>query len=156
MAQREALAGKGRTPHVLLMTATPIPRTLGQVFHADLDVSDLRSAPAGRLRVVTGTRRFDELAQMGPDPTVGTWPLVVTEVAAGHRAFVIVPLVEEGEGDSGRSVDQVADDLQRWLAEAARAVGHASEQAASDRPHPRPAADGGSRRDHGCLPQQRP
>ena len=127
VAQREALAGKGRTPHVLLMTATPIPRTLGQVFHADLDVSDLRSAPAGRHRVLTGTRRFHELAQMGPDPTVGTWPLVVTEVAAGHRAFVIVPLVEEGEGDAGRSVDQVADDLERWLADAARAVGRATE-----------------------------
>ena len=127
VAQREALAGKGRTPHVLLMTATPIPRTLGQVFHADLDVSDLRSAPAGRLRVVTGTRRFDELAQIGPDPAVGTWPLVVTEVAAGHRAFVIVPLVEEGEGEAGRSVDQVADDLGRWLADAARAVGRGSD-----------------------------
>ncbi|HTS14805.1 MAG TPA: ATP-dependent DNA helicase RecG [Candidatus Sulfotelmatobacter sp.] len=123
VAQREALAGKGRTPHVLLMTATPIPRTLGQVFHADLDVSDLRTAPAGRKRVLTGTRRTIQLQQADDDPAVGTWPLVVTEVAAGHRAFVIVPLVEEGEGDGGRSVDQVADELGPWLARAARAVG---------------------------------
>ena len=45
VAHREALAAKGLAPHVLLMTATPIPRTLGQVLYADLDVSDLRSAP---------------------------------------------------------------------------------------------------------------
>ena len=47
VAQREALAARGRTPHILLMTATPIPRTLGQVFYADLEVSDLRGVPAG-------------------------------------------------------------------------------------------------------------
>ena len=50
VAQREALAAKGVSPHVLLMTATPIPRTLGQVLYADLDVSDLRSAPRAGLR----------------------------------------------------------------------------------------------------------
>ena len=48
-AQLEAKAGGGMTPHVLLMTATPIPRTLGQVLYADLDVSDLRTPPAGRV-----------------------------------------------------------------------------------------------------------
>ena len=49
--QRGALEAKagGRSPHVLLMTATPIPRTLGQVLYADLDVSDLRTPPAGRV-----------------------------------------------------------------------------------------------------------
>ncbi len=49
--QRAALEAKagGRSPHVLLMTATPIPRTLGQVLYADLDVSDLRTPPAGRV-----------------------------------------------------------------------------------------------------------
>ncbi|MFI5262101.1 MAG: ATP-dependent DNA helicase RecG [Candidatus Limnocylindrales bacterium] len=129
VGQRDALAGKGRTPHVLLMTATPIPRTLGQVFHADLDVSDLRAAPAGRKRVLTGTRRSSELRQVGPDPGVGTWPLVVTEVAARHRAFVIVPLVEEVEGAGARSVDQVADELGPWLIEAARAVGRPADEA---------------------------
>ena len=54
--QRGALEAKagGRSPHVLLMTATPIPRTLGQVLYADLDVSDLRTPPAGRVRIRTG------------------------------------------------------------------------------------------------------
>ena len=56
--QLEAKAG-GRVPHVLLMTATPIPRTLGQVLYADLDVSDLRTPPEGRVPIRTGIRRAE-------------------------------------------------------------------------------------------------
>ena len=85
--QLEAKAG-GVAPHVLLMTATPIPRTLGQVLYADLDVSDLRTPPAGRVPIRTGIRRPDELE--------GTWAKVREEAAAGHRSFVVVPLIEEG------------------------------------------------------------
>ncbi len=86
--QLEAKAGGSTTPHVLLMTATPIPRTLGQVLYADLDVSDLRTPPAGRLPIRTGIRRPDAL-----DPT---WAKVREEAAAGRRTFVVVPLIEEG------------------------------------------------------------
>ena len=86
VAQREALAAKGRSPHVLLMTATPIPRTLGQVLYADLDVTDLRSAPAGRARTRTGIRRSSDLD--------GTWERVREEAAAGHRTFVVVPHID--------------------------------------------------------------
>ena len=75
------------------MTATPIPRTLGQVLYADLDVSDLRTPPAGRVPIRTGIRR--------PDDLDGTWQKVREEAAAGHRTFVVVPLIEEG-GDRGR------------------------------------------------------
>jgi ATP-dependent DNA helicase RecG len=87
---------------VLLMTATPIPRTLGQVLYADLDVSDLRTQPAGRVPIRTGIRRPDDLA--------GTWRRVRDEAAAGHRAFVVVPLIEEGsEGiDDGSASPAVA------------------------------------------------
>ena len=90
--QLEAKAG-GRSPHVLLMTATPIPRTLGQVLYADLDVSDLRTPPAGRVPIRTGIRR--------PNDLEGTWRKVREEAALGHRTFVVVPLIEEGS-------DQVA------------------------------------------------
>ena len=69
VAQREALAAKGQSPHVLLMTATPIPRTLGQVLYADLDVTDLRAAPAGRAGTRTGIRR-----PIGPGPDLGAGP----------------------------------------------------------------------------------
>ena len=87
--QLEAKAGGDRAPHVLLMTATPIPRTLGQVLYADLDVSNLRTPPEGRLPIRTGIRRPDELE--------GTWQKVREEAAAGHRTFVVVPLIDEAD-----------------------------------------------------------
>jgi ATP-dependent DNA helicase RecG len=89
--QLEAKAG-GHAPHVLLMTATPIPRTLGQVLYADLDVSDLRTAPEGRIPIRTGIRRPDDLRP--------TWDRVRAEAAAGHRTFVVVPLIDEADPDA--------------------------------------------------------
>ena len=93
--QLEAKAG-GRSPHVLLMTATPIPRTLGQVLYADLDVSDLRTPPAGRVQIRTGIRRPAELE--------GTWRKVREEAALGHSTFVVVPLIEEGADEAEGAV----------------------------------------------------
>ena len=102
--QRAALEAKagGRSPHVLLMTATPIPRTLGQVLYADLDVSDLRSPPAGRVKIRTGVKR--------PPDLDGTWQKVREEAALGHRTFVVVPLIEEGvdEGDGAVAAESEA------------------------------------------------
>ncbi len=89
--QLEAKAG-GQAPHVLLMTATPIPRTLGQVLYADLDVSDLRTPPAGRVPIRTGIRHPDQLAPV--------WERVRQEAAAGHRTFVVVPLIDEADSDA--------------------------------------------------------
>ena len=88
--QLEAKAG-GRSPHVLLMTATPIPRTLGQVFYADLDVSDLRTPRPGGSRSGpgSGSRRI----------WTGRGSKVREEAAAGHRMFVVVPLIEETGDD---------------------------------------------------------
>ena len=123
VAQREALGAKGRSPHVLLMTATPIPRTLGQILLADLDVSDLRSLPAGRVPIGTGIRRTGDLAGAADDPARGAYPLIVREVRAGHRAFVVVPLVEEDEQTAARSADEVAAALPAQLARAAARIG---------------------------------
>ena len=93
--QRSQLESKaaGRTPHILLMTATPIPRTLGQVLYADLEVSSLRTPPAGRLPIATGIKR--------PDDLEGTWQFVRAEAGAGHRTFVVVPLIDEASDASG-------------------------------------------------------
>jgi ATP-dependent DNA helicase RecG len=104
--QRGALEAKARrgAPHVLLMTATPIPRTLGQVIYADLDVSTLRSSPEGRTPVRTGIRR--------PDDLEGTWARVREEAAAGHRTFVVVPRIGpavRAPGEQGE--DPALDDL---------------------------------------------
>jgi ATP-dependent DNA helicase RecG len=83
---------------VLLMTATPIPRTLGLVIYADLDVSTLRAAPAGRVPIRTGIRR--------PNDLDGTWDKVREEADAGRRTFVVVPRIgpaapKDGGGDAG-------------------------------------------------------
>jgi ATP-dependent DNA helicase RecG len=101
-AQLEAKAGGAVTPHVLLMTATPIPRTLGQVLYADLDVSDLRTPPSGRIAIRTGIRT--------PDRLEPTWAKVREEAAADHRTFVVVPLIEEGSdgADDGSTSGAVA------------------------------------------------
>jgi len=100
--QLEAKAVGGVSPHVLLMTATPIPRTLGQVLYADLDVSDLRTPPSGRIPIRTGIRT--------PDRLEPTWAKVREEAAAGNRTFVVVPLIEEGsEGiDDGSATGAAA------------------------------------------------
>ena len=86
--QLEAKSG-GHAPHVLLMTATPIPRTLGQVLYADLDVSDLRTPPEGRIPIRTGIRH--------PDALRAVWDRVRAEAAAGNRTFVVVPLIDEAD-----------------------------------------------------------
>ena len=101
--QRGSLEAKAASaPHVLLMTATPIPRTLGQVLYADLDVSTLRSAPEGRIAIRTGIRR--------PDDLDGTWERVRSEAAAGRRTFVVVPRI----GPAAPAVDQAADGEAGW------------------------------------------
>ena len=116
VSEREALAGKGKAPHVLLMTATPIPRTLGQIVHADLDVSDLRTPPAGRQEIRTAIRNRDELVQRH-DGKQGAIGLIGAQVAAGHRAFVVVPLVEDDPESGAASVEEGAKVLRdSWAA----------------------------------------
>ncbi len=109
VGQRAALEAKSTdgSPHVLLMTATPIPRTLGQVLYADLDVSDLRTPPAGRVPVRTGIRR--------PDDLDGTWARVRAEAAAGNRTFVVVPLIEDDESASSVAAESEAERLRELL-----------------------------------------
>ena len=106
-AQLEA-KGAGGAPHVLLMTATPIPRTLGQVLYADLDVSDLRTPPEGRLAVRTAIRRSSEVDRL--------WAFVRAEAAAGHRTFVVVPAIEEGEDEAAVAATAEAERLRTLLA----------------------------------------
>ncbi|MEA2606789.1 MAG: ATP-dependent helicase RecG, partial [Chloroflexota bacterium] len=109
--QLEAKAG-GHAPHVLLMTATPIPRTLGQVLYADLDVSDLRTPPEGRIAIRTGIRHPDNLGS--------TWDKVRSEAAAGRRTFVVVPLIDEAEpaDDDGGTANPTIFDSSAPAAEA--------------------------------------
>ena len=95
--QRAALRDQGRErsnegadPDLLVMTATPIPRTAAMVLFGDLDVSVLDEMPVGRMAIATQWAR-------GDDEVAGAWQRVRDEVAAGRRAYVICPLVEDSE-----------------------------------------------------------
>ncbi len=87
--QRDILRQKGYHPHMLVMTATPIPRTLALTFYGDLDVSVIDQMPPGRQKIIsrwrTGARR-DEANK-----------LIALEVQQGRQAFIICPLIEESE-----------------------------------------------------------
>ncbi len=87
--QRDALRQKGYHPHMLVMTATPIPRTLALTLYGDLDVSVIDQLPPGRQKIITRWRagnRRDE-----------AYKLIAQEVAEGRQAFIICPLIEESE-----------------------------------------------------------
>jgi ATP-dependent DNA helicase RecG len=97
VAQREELVRKGRHPHLLVMTATPIPRTLGLTLYGDLDVSVLDQMPGGRGRTRTFVRGVESLAKV--------WAFVRAQIARGRQAYVVYPRVEEtGQAGGLKSV----------------------------------------------------
>jgi ATP-dependent DNA helicase RecG len=103
--QRNRLLAKGLQPHLLTMTATPIPRTLALSVHGDLDVSQIDELPPGRTPVRTQMLREDQRHQ--------AWQLIREQVALGQRAYVVLPLVDESEKLDLRS----AVEVHRHLAE---------------------------------------
>jgi ATP-dependent DNA helicase RecG len=105
VVQRAALRAKGLRPDVLLMTATPIPRTLALTDYSELDVSKIPDMPPGRQPVRTLVKpesRRDEVYQ-----------LVRDELDRGRQAYVIYPLVEESEKIDLKSATEMADHLQQ-------------------------------------------
>jgi ATP-dependent DNA helicase RecG len=108
--QRAALrdkAGGGPVPDVLVMTATPIPRTAAMTVYGDLDVTVIRSLPAGRQPIVTTWARADD------DDESAMWASVRREVAAGRQAYVVTPLIEESDKLEARSAELAAGELAR-------------------------------------------
>jgi ATP-dependent DNA helicase RecG len=95
VSQRGALRQKGYSPHMLVMTATPIPRTLSLTLYGDLDLSIIDELPPGRQPIKTYivTHRERERA----------YQFVRSQVAEGHQAFIICPLVEESENIEARA-----------------------------------------------------
>lgn len=105
--QRAALRatnGDGTVPDVLVMTATPIPRTAAMTVYGDLDVTVLDEMPPGRIPVVTSLAR-------DPSEVADTWALVRDEVAEGHRAFVVCPLIEGSETSEAAAAEEVYAEL---------------------------------------------
>jgi len=96
--QRAALRQKGASPHVLVMTATPIPRTLALTVYGDLDITVLDEMPPGRPPVKTHRLRPDQREQ--------AYDFLRKQVGAGRQAYVICPLVEESEAVAARAAVQ--------------------------------------------------
>ena len=89
--QRSALTAKGQHPHLLVMSATPIPRTLALIVYGDLDISILDELPAGRTPIATYA--------IGTDKRARAYGYVRKFLDKGRQAYVVCPLVEEGEMD---------------------------------------------------------
>ena len=85
--QRQDLLNKGNRPHVLTMTATPIPRTLALTLHGDLDVSQIDELPPGRQKIHTKVL----------NKSASAYDLISLEVLRGRQAYIILPLIEESE-----------------------------------------------------------
>jgi ATP-dependent DNA helicase RecG len=103
--QRLKLLQKGKTPDVLVMTATPIPRTLALTVYGELDVSVIDELPPGRRPVVTRHHTEDEIEQV--------WSFVRREITAGRQAYVVYPVIEESET---RAI-KAAEKMHRHLSE---------------------------------------
>ncbi len=101
--QRAALRRGDRSPHYLVMTATPIPRTMSMTQFGDLDVSTLRDMPPGRQPVTSYV--------VGTDQRERWWHFARNKLREGRQAFVVTPLVEESENIAATSVDQAFEHL---------------------------------------------
>lgn len=105
--QREILAEKGANPHVLVMSATPIPRTLAIILYGDLKVSVIDELPTGRLPIKN--------CVVGTSYRPSAYRFIEKEVRAGRQAYVICPMVEEGEMDELENVADYVDKLRAAL-----------------------------------------
>jgi ATP-dependent DNA helicase RecG len=118
VAQREELVRKGNYPHLLVMTATPIPRTLGLAFYGDLDASVIDEMPPGRPTIRTFVRAADKLPQV--------WEFMRQKLAEGRQAYVVYPRVEDN-GDPGiKAVTREFQNVQQALAPARVGLLHGS------------------------------
>ena len=105
VAQRATLRGKGESPDVLVMTATPIPRTLALTLYGDLDVSVIDELPPGRKPVVTVARPEGKRRAI--------YDFLREQVVAGRQVYVVCPLVEESEATDLRAATEMAERLQQ-------------------------------------------
>jgi ATP-dependent DNA helicase RecG len=111
--QRDLLREKGEALDVLVMTATPIPRTAAMLIYGDLDKTELRELPAGRSPIVT------EVVGPGPLERTAVYERVRVEVAQGRQAYVVCPLVEGSDKLEARAA---TEELERLAAEELRGL----------------------------------
>ena len=107
VSQREALTTRGNPPHVLVMSATPIPRTLAIILYGDLDISIIDELPAKRLPIKN--------CVVGTSYRPKAYSFIEKQVQMGRQAYVICPMVEESEGLEAENVTDYARKLQEVL-----------------------------------------
>lgn len=107
--QRDVFAEKGRLPHVLVMSATPIPRTLAIIIYGDLDISVIDEVPAKRLPIKNC------VVDIGYRPKA--YEFITNQVNMGHQAYVICPLVEDTENMEGKNATDYSKELTQILPE---------------------------------------
>lgn len=105
--QREKLASKGNHPHTLIMSATPIPRTLAIMLYADLDISIIRELPKGRKKIL------NSVIDVSFRPAA--YQFIREQVKQKHQAYVICPMVEESEAIDAENVIGYSENLQQEL-----------------------------------------
>ncbi len=105
--QRDRLMKKGRDPHVLVMSATPIPRTLGIILYRDLDVSIMNEMPASRKPIKN--------AVIEKTSRPAAWSFIEKQVKEGHQAYVICPMIEENESLDVENVEEYTRMLSQSL-----------------------------------------
>ena len=108
VTQREQLVRKGRYPHLLVMTATPIPRTLGLTLYGDLDISVIDRLPAGRGRIRTFVRPADKLPKV--------FEFIRGKLKEGRQVYAVYPRVEESEGSELKAVTREWEKLKQEFA----------------------------------------
>jgi ATP-dependent DNA helicase RecG len=108
VVQRSRLIAQGTTPDVLVMTATPIPRTLTMTIYGDLDVSILDERPAGRGKMITALRTAAKQTEVTK--------FVKDQLATGRQAYLVYPLVEESEALKAESATEAFEKWQKRLA----------------------------------------
>ncbi len=107
VAQRAALSAKGDGPHMLVMSATPIPRTLALIIYGDLDLSVLDELPPGRREIKTYA--------VASDKRLRAFGFLKKQIDAGRQCYIVCPMIDEGENDMA-SVTQYAEKLRtQWL-----------------------------------------
>ena len=108
VTQRETLVRKGNYPHLLVMTATPIPRTLGLTLYGDLDVSVMEESPAGRGEIKTFVRTTEKLPKV--------FAFIREKISQGRQAYVVYPRVEVADTDQDiKAVTKEFENVQRAL-----------------------------------------
>jgi len=103
VTQRAILADKGENPHILVMTATPIPRTLALILYGDLDISIIDELPPGRKSINTYGMVIDKKHQ--------AYNFAKKELALGRQIYVVCPLVEESEAIEASSTTEIKEEL---------------------------------------------